>query len=450
MPAVEEYGVEPIPAELRTVGWRDLFALLFAFNLSPLMYVLGALAVTVGNLPLWWAAASIGLGTLTANVMLVLVARAGVDYGLPGQVAMRATFGQLGARGLTSPYRVVASAYWFAAQALAGALGFQALIAALTGDDLPLVPVALVLAALGALLAVVGFDALRYVVRVVLPLSLVFVVIVVAVYVAADEPAFRVSLVLDSPAQAFTWLGFATFVTVMCGGQLTLVTNVADFFRYARSRRHMQVGLLAGSTTGSFVGAWVGAYGAVAIGQGNPFAAAADLTGNAVLLVVLLVAVLAQTVSVNVANVYTGGLSLVNSVPRLGRFATTALVAAASVGLSAFPGFIEDAQEWFVHLGNVAAPLTGVVLADYLVVQRGHIAVDELFDPNGRYRFTRGINLAAVVSVAAGIGAYYAVGDGWLKVLWGVAVAALAYLILRGVQQIVAPQTESARRTSYA
>jgi len=449
VPAVEEYGVEPIPAELRTVGWRDLFALLFAFNLSPLMYVLGALAVTVGDLPLWWAAASIGLGTLTANLMLVLVARVGVDYGLPGQVAMRATFGQWGARGLTSPYRVAASAYWFAAQALAGALGFQALVAALTGDDLPLVPVALVLAALGALLAVVGFDALRYIVRVVLPLSVVFVVVVVGVYLAADEPAFRLSRVFGSPAQSFTWIGFATFVTVMCGGQLTLVTNVSDFFRYARSRRHMQVGFLAGSTTGSFVGAWVGAYGAVAIGEGNPFAAAADLTGNAVLLVVLLVAVLAQTVSVNVANVYTGGLSLVNSVPRLGRFATTALVAAASVGLSAFPGFIEDAQQWFVHLGNVAAPLTGVVLADYLVVQRGHIAVDELFDPHGRYRFVRGLNVAAAAAVAAGIGVYYAVPDAWLKVAWGVAVGAAAYLVLARIQDSLGPQTESARRTSY-
>ena len=26
MPAVEQYGVEPIPAELRTAGWRELFA----------------------------------------------------------------------------------------------------------------------------------------------------------------------------------------------------------------------------------------------------------------------------------------------------------------------------------------------------------------------------------------------------------------------------------------
>jgi len=439
VPAVEEYGVEPIPAELRTTGWHDLFAILFAFNLSPLMYVLGALAVTAGDLPLWWAAASIGLGTLTANLMLVVVARIGVDYGLPGQVAMRATFGQWGARGLTSPYRVAASAYWFAAQALAGAFGFQALVESLTGDELPLVPVALGLAAAGGLLAVVGFDALRYMVRVVLPLSVVFTVVVVVLYLIADEPAFGLSRVFDSPGRSFTWVGFATFVTVMCGGQLTVVTNVADFFRYARSRGHMQVGLLAGSTTGSFIGAWVGAYSAVAIGESNPFSAAAALTGNALLLCLLLLAILAQTVSVNVMNVYTGGLSLVNTAPRLGRFATTALVAVAAFALSAFPDFINEAQKWFGHLGNVAAPLTGVVLADLVVVKRMQIDVDELFAPEGRYRFAFGVNLAALAAVAAGVGVYYAVPDAWLKVAWGVAIGAMTYLALSSPVARAAP-----------
>ena len=49
MPAVEEFGVEPIPAELRTVGWRDLFAINFTFFLNPVMYVLGAFAVVDGR-----------------------------------------------------------------------------------------------------------------------------------------------------------------------------------------------------------------------------------------------------------------------------------------------------------------------------------------------------------------------------------------------------------------
>ena len=55
MPAVEEYGVEPIPQELQTASWRDLFAINFTFFLNPVMYVLGALAVVDGGLPLWWA-----------------------------------------------------------------------------------------------------------------------------------------------------------------------------------------------------------------------------------------------------------------------------------------------------------------------------------------------------------------------------------------------------------
>ena len=111
MPGVEAYGVEPIPDELRTVGWRDLFAINFTFFLNPVMYVLGALAVVVGGLPLPWAIAAMVLGQALAFACLVPIAQAGVDYGLPGQVAMRASLGFWGARILSSPYRVVASTY---------------------------------------------------------------------------------------------------------------------------------------------------------------------------------------------------------------------------------------------------------------------------------------------------------------------------------------------------
>src|SRR5919201_3931209 len=111
MPTVEGYGVEPIPAALRTVGWRDLFAINFTFFLNPVMYVLGALAVVDGGLPLWWAVAAMVVGQALAFGLLIVVAQPGVDAGLPAQVAMRATFGFWGARLLSSPYRVVAATY---------------------------------------------------------------------------------------------------------------------------------------------------------------------------------------------------------------------------------------------------------------------------------------------------------------------------------------------------
>src|SRR5438876_4081634 len=138
------------------------------------MYLLGAFAVVDGHLPLWWAVAAMVAGQALAFALLVVVAQPGVDYGLPGQVAMRATLGFWGARLLSSPYRVVAATYWFAAQALTGALGIQAIVQAMGGGHVRLVPLALALAAFHAALAVLGFDVMRYVLRVVLPLSLGF------------------------------------------------------------------------------------------------------------------------------------------------------------------------------------------------------------------------------------------------------------------------------------
>ena len=84
VPSVESYGIEPIPPELRTVGWRDLFAINFTFFLNPVMYVLGALAVLEGGLPLPWAMAAMVLGQALAFAALVVVARPGVDDGPPG------------------------------------------------------------------------------------------------------------------------------------------------------------------------------------------------------------------------------------------------------------------------------------------------------------------------------------------------------------------------------
>ena len=247
MPAVEGYGVEPIPAELRTARWPDLFAINFTFFLNPVMYLLGAFAVVDGHLPLLWAVAAVVVGQAVAYAALVFVAEPGVDHGLQGQVAMRATLGFWGARLLSSPYRVVAATYWFAAQALAGGLGIQALVEAMTGTHLRLVPIALCLALFHAVLAVLGFDVMRWVLRVVLPVSLAFTGIIVVLFLSADDPQFAVGRVFDSPDQHLTWVGFATYVTVMAGATLTLVGNIADFCRYTPTRRDMRIGLVASS-----------------------------------------------------------------------------------------------------------------------------------------------------------------------------------------------------------
>ena len=441
MPAVEEFGIEPIPAELRTVGWRDLFAINFTFFLNPVMYLLGAFAVVDGGLPLWWAIAAVVVGQAIAYAALVVIAQPGVDYGLPGQVAMRATLGFWGSRLLSSPYRVVAATYWFAAQALTGALGIQALVQAMPGHHhLPLVPIALVLAAGHAALAVLGFDVMRWLLRVVLPVSLAFTAVLVGLYLASDDPDFAVGHVFSSPHQHLTWTGFATYVTVMAGASLTLVGNIADFCRYTPTRRDMRVGLFSSAILASVVTTFVGGYAAVATGETNPFVAVSQLTSSTVLLAALAIAIVVQGIAANITNVYTAGLSLVNTAPALGRVLATLLVGAAAITLSGFPDLVHNAQNWITHLGNVAAPLTGVVLADYVVRRRCRIDVEALFDPNGRYRFLNGVNVEAVVGVAAAVAVYYAVPQSWVKVLWGIGVGAAVYLALVALSREPAPE----------
>ena len=243
---------------------------------------------------------------------------------------------------------------------------------------------------------------MRYVLRVVLPLSLALTGVLLALYLASDDPRFAVHRVFRSPDQHFTWVGFATYVTVMCGASLTLVTNIADVCRYTRSRRDMRIALFGSAVTSAVVTTFVGGYAAAATGESNPFVAVAGLTKVDAVLVVVLVAIVVQSLAANVMNVYTAGLSLVNSVPKLGRFRSSLLVAGAAIVLSAFPDFVDHAQRWIVHLGNVAAPLTGVLLADYLFVRRKQVDVAALYEPHGRYRFLRGVNVAAVAATAAG------------------------------------------------
>src|SRR5439155_1964082 len=191
------------------------------------MYLFGALAVTSGGLPFPYAVLALFTGQVIAFAALVVIAQVGVDYGLPGQVALRATLGYWGARLLSSPYRVVAATYWFAAQALAASYAAQALLQGLAGWHPRLVPTALVIAVIEGVLAIVGFDVMRLFVKVVLPLALVFTCTLAALYLASDNPHYAVSHVWHSPGRHWTWVGFATWVSVLMGSTLSYVTNIA-------------------------------------------------------------------------------------------------------------------------------------------------------------------------------------------------------------------------------
>ena len=436
MPAIEEIGIEPVPHEQRTGTWLDLFAINFAFAVNPLYFVLGALAVTEFGLPLWWAVGASVLAVLLAFAILTPLAQVGADFGIPGQVSLRAFLGIWGARALSSGYRTVAALYWFAAQAITAAYAVRALVDALAGVHLGIVPVAVGLAAVQALLAIVGFDVIRYVSKVVLPLGLAFVGVMLGLYLSSDDPRFAVGRVFHSPDQHLRWAGFAAWLTLIVGSTLTFLPSVADFTRYTRTRRDIRIGLVASSALAMVVTTFVGAYAAAATGtKKGSFEVVTTLTESKAILAFVLLALVIQVTSVNIGNAYQVGLSLVNTAPRLGRPVATALGACAGIALAAVPDLVDSAASWTTRLGNVSAPLAGVVIVEYLLIKRQQIDVPALFDPHGQYRYIGGINVAAMITIAVGVVVYSLIPDELVKVAWGGGVAALLYLLLQPVQQ---------------
>ena len=92
---VEQFGIEPVPPELKTVRWYDIFSIIFGFALNPGSMLVGGMAV-VSGLSFVGAVGAITCGVLLATIAYTIMATVGVDYGLPGQVSTRMVYGLRG------------------------------------------------------------------------------------------------------------------------------------------------------------------------------------------------------------------------------------------------------------------------------------------------------------------------------------------------------------------
>jgi NCS1 family nucleobase:cation symporter-1 len=113
----------------------------------------------------------------------------------------------------------------------------------------------------------------------------------------------------------------------------------------------------------------LGAYGAAAtLGKvANVFDVASGLTSGWLAYRAFLVVIGLDNWTINVLNLYTGGLSLSDILERMGRFWTTLTISVLGVALSAVPDVVNSCTSYAGLLGNVFSPITGVLIADYLV-----------------------------------------------------------------------------------
>jgi NCS1 family nucleobase:cation symporter-1 len=100
---------------------------------------------------------------------------------------------------------------------------------------------------------------------------------------------------------------------------------------------------------------------------------------------------------------------------------------------------------WLVGYSGFLGPIAGVLICDYFVVRKKFLAVEDLYQRNGQYEYSRGFNWTAVASLAAGAGlAFIGLVVPPLRVLYnyawfvGFLVSFLVYFALMGRTQPLA------------
>ncbi len=444
---VEQFGIEPVPSELKTVGWFDIFSIIFGFALNPGSMLVGGLAV-VSGLSFVGAVGAITCGVLLATIAYTITATIGVDFGLPGQVSTRMAYGLRGAKWVPSFLRTIASTYWFAYQTMAGALAVVAILDRWTGTAHSLVMVSVIFAVLQAVVAIIGYDSLKHLSRMALPFKIVILSLILVLLATHDDPHFAPWAVWHYAGKPGSgWLLFVTWMNVVAAGTLTMVTDSADFCRYTRSRRDMWWGTLLGKVGGGCFAALLVAYGAAAtLGKtANVFAVASNLGVGHFMLLLFLIVIALDNWTINVLNLYTGGLSLSNMFERLGRFWTTAIIS-LGILLSATPSVVTGYTTYVGMLGNVFAPIAGVLIADYLFVKKLKIDLVALFEPNGPYWYWNGVNPIAVAWTVLGFLAYmFVIPAEWIKALMTVIATGAGYW---ATTQLLAPHSAALGRAA--
>jgi NCS1 family nucleobase:cation symporter-1 len=127
-----------------------------------------------------------------------------------------------------------------------------------------------------------------------------------------------------------------------------------------------------------------------------------------VLASIALVAILIATLNTNVAaNVVSPSNDFSNLNPRLISFRTGGFITGI-VGVLMMPWrLLSDYSAyifgWLVGYSGLLGPIAGVMIADYFIVRKRSLNVEDLYRRGGEYEYANGVNPRAMVSLALGI-----------------------------------------------
>jgi len=415
-PTLFNEDLAPIPMSKRTWGLYNYASLWVAMSVCIPTYMLAS-GLIAGGMSWWQAIGTILLGNLIVLVPMLLNAHAGARYGIPFPVFVRASFGVKGAN-VPAVLRALVACGWFGIQTWIGGQAIYSMLVILWPSTSDLQGgIWICFFAFWALNIFViwrGIETIKFLEGIGAPFMLGIGLLLLW---WITRKAGGLGPVLSAPSKFKTAGEFMKFfipsLTGMVGFWATVALNIPDFTRYARSQRDQALGqtlgLPAAMTLYSFIGVAVTSASVVLFGEAiwDPVALIGRFHQPLVAFIAL-VAILVATLNTNVAaNVVSPSNDFSNLNPRLISFRTggfiTGIVGVLMMPWRLLSDFSAYIFGWLVGYSGLLGPVAGVMIADYFIVRRRSLNVDDLYRRGGEYEYSRGVNPRALVSLLAGV-----------------------------------------------
>jgi len=407
----------PTSPEQRTWTTWNIAALWIGMSVVITTYTLASGLMSQG-MSWWQALVTILLGNTIVLVPMVLNAHAGTKYGISFPVLCRASFGVKGAN-VAALLRAAVACGWFGIQTWIGGLALNALLTAAVpawaglGAGEWIAFGAFWLLQVGIILN--GTEGIRKLESWSAPLLLLGggLLLLWAMRAAGGlGTILRESQRLQSGDADF-WVLFPAALTASIGYWATLSLNIPDFTRYAKSQRSQMLGQALGlpttMTAFAFIGVAVTAATIVVFGEAiwDPVVLIARIGSPAVIIVGALLVLIAQVSTNMAANVVSPANDFSNLSPKRISYVTGGLITAV-IGILIMPWKLySDAAAyiftWLIGYSSLMGALGGILIADYWVIRRQQLSVSDLFSVNGRYSYTGGYNIRALLALGLSI-----------------------------------------------
>jgi cytosine permease len=399
-----DYPLSEVPSGARQ-GLFSTAILLFGFTFfTATMFAGGKIGMAFDFTTLLWAAVigNLLLG-LYAAVLGLIACRSGLNSVLMG----RFCFGEVGSK-LSDMLLGFTQIGWYAWGTATIAIVLVKILGLPEGLTIPL----MVLFGFGfCVTAFIGYKGLDLLSRVAVPAMLVL--LVVSLWIATRDIGGLSGLLAVEPKES---MSLSVAITLVFGTFVSGATQATNWTRFAKSGRVAVLASLFGFFIGNGLMIVAGAYGAIVYQQPDVVEVLV-LQGLSMAAVVMLFLNLWTTQDNTIYNFAAAGCNLL----RTGKRKTVTLVGAGIGTLLAIGGMYEMLIPFLILLGSVIPPIGGVIMADYFY---GHRA---------RYPKLAEVRLPAFNWVGLGaylIGALSAYFSPWVAPLVGIAVAALAYIVL--------------------